>query len=108
MISGALLLAALGAAAIVWPKARGLAVRPLQRVDGARPAGAGDAPAGAVRGAAGGDQVSRRAEVMGRRAARSAGSRPPTSPITTANAIPAAAICGVTRNAKAISLKLWV
>ena len=53
-------------------------------------------------------QASRSAEVIGRRAARSAGSRPPRTPISTAKAMPTATICGVMRKAKAISLKLCV
>lgn len=51
---------------------------------------------------------SRSAEVIGRRAARIAGSNPPRIPITRANAKPTARMAGVILKAKAISLKLWV
>ena len=74
--------------------------------------GAGPRDGGLDRAAGGGGvrsaQASRRAEVMGRRAARTAGSKPPITPITTAKAMATPTMGGVMRKAKAISLKLWV
>src|SRR5207302_8537525 len=49
----------------------------------------------------------RRLAASGWRAARSAGRKPPTTPIAAANTRPATSAAGVMRNAKATSLKDW-
>lgn len=50
---------------------------------------------------------SRRATVIGSRAARMAGNKPPISPITAAQVMPRTNNAGVTRKAKVSWLKLW-
>ena len=53
-------------------------------------------------------QASRSADVIGRRAPRTAGSRSPITPMIVAKTIAVRTMASVIRKAKAISLKLWV